>query len=74
MIYSIKVLYENKTSVALVGAKDKKEAMQKVLVLYGPCEIHSVEIQEIPRDLLDGKLENYYKGGMVLAEFEDFGD
>jgi hypothetical protein len=73
MIYSAKVLFENKSCVCLVGAEDKKEALKKVVTLYSYAEIYSVELMEISKDLLE-KLETFYKGGLPLAEFEDYGD
>lgn len=79
MIYSGKVLHSGNTmSVCLVGGGDKSEAMKKILTLYEPYQIDSVEIVEIEDSMIGksvpSRLENFYVGGMILASGVDYGD
>lgn len=74
MIFSGRIKFDgNHGGACLVGGKDKKEAMKKINRLYESYQIDSIEIMEISSDTLS-KLETFYVGGLVLAEFEDYGD
>ena len=71
--YSIKMIgrYNNepmKFSVGIVEANNKKEAMQKALLLYSPYEIDSIEINELSNEYLE-KIKQA-KGGAILGEID----
>jgi len=74
MYYSCAIRFYEEDSkyhwrVAIVFAENIVEARKKLLNMYAYCDIYEIKISKIDLDLIR---HTATKGGMTIAEFEDF--